>query len=308
MARERLLCVSVDLDGPGCYHEIHGLPAPGESLADRHYTRGLARFLSLFDELGVKATLFAVGRDLERSRCASILADACTRGHEAANHTMTHPYAFSRLGPDAVRDEIRSAAERIREAGGQGPRGFRAPGYHINDGIVSVLEELGYAYDASLLPSPAYYLAKVGVMTWMRATGRKSLSVAGHPGMTLSPGRPYRMGRSYWREGNGLPELPCSVLPVVRVPFIGTTLSLAGRSRSVMMARIAARGRWVGLEFHAIDLMDDRGDGLDVLSGYQPDVRVAVDEKTATFRAVLRVLLDAGFASVTHASALERLF
>ncbi len=307
MAREPLLCVSVDLDGPGCYHEIHGLPGPDESLADRHYARGLARFLSLFDELGIRATLFAIGRDLERPRCADVLADACSRGHEAANHTMSHPYAFSRLDRRAARDEIRQAAERIRSAAGESPSGFRAPGYHINDAIVSELVELGYAYDASLLPSPAYYLAKVGVMTWMRATGRRSRSVAGHPGMTLSPSRPYRMGRSYWREGSGLPELPCSVLPLVRVPFIGTTLSLAGRSRAAMMARIAARGLWAGLEFHAIDLMDEM-DGLGPLSGYQPDVRVGVEEKTATFREVLRILLDAGFASVTHASAVRRLF
>jgi hypothetical protein len=307
MVRERLLCVSVDLDGPGCYHEIHGLEEPDPGLADRHYSRGLSRFLSLFDDLGVSATLFAIGRDLELERCAHILADACSRGHEAANHTMNHPYGFSRLEPDAVRDEIRSAAARIRDATGESPRGFRAPGYHINDGIVAVLEELGYAYDASLLPSPAYYLAKVGVMTWMRATGRRSRSLAGHPGMTLAPSRPFRMGSSYWRAGSGLPELPCSVLPVVRVPFIGTTLSLAGRSRAEMMARIAARGRWVGLEFHAIDLMDEM-DGLGALGGHQPDVRVGVEEKTATFRHVLGLLLDSGFRSVTHASAVDRLF
>ena len=308
MARERLLCVSVDLDGPGCYHEIHGLPEPPAGLADSHYRLGLARFLSLFEELGIKATLFAIGRDLGSPRCAAILADACASGHEAANHTMTHPYAFSRLDRDAVRDEIGAASERIREVTGRAPAGFRAPGYHINDGIVSVLEELGYAYDASLLPSPAYYLAKVGVISWMRATGRRSRSVAGHAGMTLSPRVPYRMGTSYWRRGSGLPELPCSVLPAVRVPFIGTTLSLAGRSRSAMMARIAARGSWVGLEFHAIDLMDDRADGLDSLTGHQPDVRVGVDEKMATFRQVLAILLDSGLTSVTHASAVHRLF
>jgi len=307
MARERILCVSVDLDGPACYHDIHGLEQPGEELADRHYARGLARFLDLFDELGIQATLFAIGRDLERPRCADILADACSRGHEAANHTMTHPYAFSRLGLDAARDEIRSAAELIRSASGRSPVGFRAPGYHIDDAIVSVLEELGYAYDASLLPSPAYYLAKVGVMTWMRATGRRSRAVAGHPGMTLSPSRPYRMGRSYWRRGSGLPELPCSVLPVVRVPFIGTTLSLSGPSRAAWMARIAARGRWVGLEFHPIDLMD-ASDGLEALVGHQPDLRVGIDEKAATFRRVLGILLDAGFRSLTHVSAVNRLF
>jgi hypothetical protein len=308
MARERLLCVSVDLDGLDCYHEIHGLGEPGEELADRHYSRGLARFLDLFDELGIQATLFAIGRDLAHPRCAAILADACSRGHEAANHTMSHPYAFSRLDPDAVREEIRSGAEHVRTATGQSPVGFRAPGYHVNDAIVSALEELGYAYDASLLPSPAYYLAKVSVMTWMRATGRRSRSVAGHPGMTLSPCRPYRMGRSYWLPGSGLPELPCSVLPLVRVPFIGTTLSLAGPSRAAWMARIAARGRWVGLEFHAIDLMDAPGDGLQALSGYQPDVRVGIDEKTDTFRRVLGILLDGGFRSLTHASAVKRLF
>lgn len=308
MAGQRLLCVSVDLDGPACYHAIHGLDPPDASLAGVHYTSGLNRFLELFAELGIKATIFAIGRDLGRPECADVLGSAIAAGHEAANHTMTHPYDFSLLDGRSIREEIEAAAGSIREATGARPLGFRAPGYHIDDGIASILAEAGYRYDASLLPSPPYYLAKVGVMAWMKLRGRTSRSVAGHAGMIVSPNRPYRMGRSYWREGSGLPELPCSVLPVVRIPLIGTTFSMAGAARSGWMARMAARMRYVGLEFHAIDMMDADTDGLAGLLDHQPDVRVPIESKRRAFGAVLRTLTDAGFESVTHAEAAQRLF
>jgi hypothetical protein len=295
------------MDGPGCYHEIHGLEPPDESLSAIHYTSGLTRLLELFDELGIRSTIFAIGRDLARPECADVLAGACRLGHEAANHTQNHPYAFSRLDTGAIRAEIEEGAASIEAATGVRPRGFRAPGYHINDTITSILAEEGVGYDASLLPSPAYYLAKVGVMSWMRVRGRTSRSVAGHPGMILSPNRPYRMGRSYWREGDGLVELPCSVLPAVRVPLIGTTFSLAGEARARLMARAAARMRYVGLELHAIDMMDEV-DGLLSLSAHQPDLRIPLATKTDAFRAVLSTLMDRGFTPLTLDDAARRLF
>jgi hypothetical protein len=308
MAGERLLCVSVDLDGPGCYHEIHGLDPPGASLAQIHYTSGLNRLLDLFDELSIKATLFAIGRDLERPESAAVITQARAAGHEIGNHTHGHPYGFTRLDPSTVRDEIGRGAESILAVTGERPLGFRAPGYHLSDEVAAMLVEQGYRYDASLLPSPPYYLAKVGVMAWMRLRGRRSRAVAGHAGMIVSPNRPYRMGRSYWLPGKGLPELPCSVVPVARIPLIGTTFSLAGERRSGLMARAAARMRYVGLEFHAIDMMDAGTDGLGGLLEHQPDVGVELERKERAFRRVLSVLADAGFESMTLEQASRRLF
>ena len=48
------------------------------------------------------------------------------------------------------------------------------------------------------------------------------------PGVLLSPREPYRVGRPYWRRGQGLLELPIQVTRGPRIHYIGTTLTLAG--------------------------------------------------------------------------------
>ena len=55
--------ISVDLDPVDCYYAIHGLGVP----RTRHHLdvvldKCLPRFLALFEELGVTATFFVVGR------------------------------------------------------------------------------------------------------------------------------------------------------------------------------------------------------------------------------------------------------
>jgi len=303
---DRILSVSVDLDSPACYHAIHGLPPP-DSHPDSHYTDGLCRFLALFEEMGVKATLFAVGRDLERPACISVIRDASRAGHEVGNHTWSHDYSFAHLEEERIREEIAGGEERITEAVGTRPVGFRAPGYYVSDLVHELLRARAYGYDASILPSPPYFLLKASVMALMRLRGRRSGSVVGHPGLALSPNHPYRLGRPYWIPGRGLPELPCTTVPGLRIPFIGTTLALAGVKVSAAAARLAASKRFVGLEFHPIDLMEPR-DGLAALEPYRPDLRVPLDRRRETFRTVLRTLLDAGHDPITLAAARERLF
>jgi hypothetical protein len=308
MSVGRLLAVSVDLDGPGCYHAIHGLGPPGDHLLAVHYTAGLVRFLELLGEVGVRATLFAVGRDLERPACIEVIREAAAAGHEVANHTLDHHYGLTRMDAGIVRGEIDGGADRIREATGEPPAGFRAPGYHLSEVIVRILGESGYEYDASLLPSPPYYMAKVASMGWMWARRRRSGAIAGHPGMVLSPNRPFRMGRPFWLPGRGLPELPCTVVPAARIPFIGTSLALAGRDGAVAAARLVGHKRFVGLEFHALDLMDADLDGLRDVASHQPDLRVPLDRRRETFASVLRTLLGRGFEPVTLRDARARLF
>jgi peptidoglycan/xylan/chitin deacetylase (PgdA/CDA1 family) len=305
---DRLLCVSVDLDGLECYHAIHGLPAVGGPQADLHVTVGLARLVELFDELGIRATLFVVGRDLLRDGCARVVSEAAAAGHEIANHTYSHPYDFSRLGGERSAREVELCAEQIRRVTARPPAGFRAPGYHIDDGVARILAEAGYLYDASLLPSPVYYAAKLAVMAAMRLTGRTSRAIAGGPGMTLAPNRPYRMGATYWLPGRGLVELPCTVVPGVRVPFIGTALAMMGERRALAAARVVSLKRFVGLELHAIDVMEAADLGGSELPRHQPDLRIALSRKRGTIRAVLRALLRSGFRAVTLERAARDLF
>ncbi len=308
MTQERLLCVSVDLDSLACYHAIHAMKPPSDAELDLHCTLGLVRHLGMFAELDVTATLFAVGQDLERPACADVVRRAHEAGHEVANHTYSHPYDFSRLPPSRLIEEMEAGARCIEDATGRPPAGFRAPGYHLGPDVVSALEKQGYLYDASLLPSPPYYLAKMAVMASLAVTGSRSRAIAGGPGMTLAPNRPYRMGRTYWLPGNGLVELPCTVIPALRLPFIGTSLSLAGRWLAVRAARLLSRRRFVGLELHAIDLMDADGDGLLDLGEHQPDLRIPLRTKREILSAVISTLIGAGFRPVTLERAAALMF
>ena len=103
---ERSTIVSVDLDDLACYHAIHGLAAPDPSHAGVVLERCLPRFLALFDELGVRATFFVVGRDLQRDlaaggRGAALLRQALAAGHELGNHSFAHAYDLVRWAPEA---------------------------------------------------------------------------------------------------------------------------------------------------------------------------------------------------------------
>ena len=44
-------CISVDLDGLWCYHEIHGLGARDDAI-DPAYSVGVRRLLDFFEQLG----------------------------------------------------------------------------------------------------------------------------------------------------------------------------------------------------------------------------------------------------------------
>jgi hypothetical protein len=301
MPGRKIICISVDLDALACYYGLYGLPAPA-SLQTAHYTKGLKRFLELFKEMDLRATLFAVGRDLEDAGCRAVLREAAAAGHEAASHTWSHLYDLTRLAPDRIRDEVRRAQAAIEEAAGARPRGFRAPGYHMSDAVVAVLEEEGYLYDASLLPSPPYYLAKSAVILLSLLRGRRSRSIIGGPGMVFSPSGPYRTGPSYWRRGGRLLEIPCSVATPLRIPYIGTTITLSSPRTLGLLERSIRRRDLVSLELHAIDMMDARGDGFEDLLPRQVDARVPLEEKREKIRGALaRLTGPMGFEPMTLA-------
>jgi hypothetical protein len=113
-----------------------------------------------------------------------------------------------------------------------------------------------------------------------------------------APTRPYRVGRPYWRRGDGVLELPVQVTRGARLPFIGTTVTLAGPDRARWLARMCAGEPLVNLELHGIDVLD-ASDGLDALVPHQPDVRMPVAQKLAALGAVVETLKGAGHAFVT---------
>ncbi len=295
----RLCAVSVDLDEIHNYHAIHGLEPPQGAGATAVYDIAVPRLATLAAEHSIPLTLFAVGADLDRPGSADALRRMREDGHEIANHTLDHAYDVTHRAPNEVRRQLEEGAAAIERAVGRRPAGFRAPGYVIHDGLLDALQETGHAYDTSVFPCPSYFAAKAAAMTWIALRGRTSRSVQDHPRVLLAPTRPYRPGSPYHRRGNRpLIELPVQVTRGLRLPFIGTSLTLGGERTARALTRMVVGEPVVNLELHGMDVLD-AGDGLDALRGHQPDVRVEQAHKVRILGSVFELLRSEGYRFVT---------
>lgn len=258
--------VSLDLDDLACYHAIHGLDEPSVDTNGLALERWLPRFLDAFAKLDVRATIFVIGRDLERDlaaggRGAGVLLRALEEGHELANHSYSHAYELHRWPAAEIAADLGRCDTLLRKLGTT-PKGFRAPGYTHDRTMLMQASALGYAYDSSLLPSPSYYLGKLGVLGLRRLLGRRSASQLDG-------------ARSFWGPTTvhylpevGLWEVPISVSRVLRLPLIGTfllgdTAPMMTKMQVALLRKEAAQTRHLHLELHAIDLADPEADGLD---------------------------------------------
>lgn len=103
-------------------------------------SEGTPELLELLERLGLKATFFLCGIHVERlPETAAALVQA---GHEAGNHTYSHPGLWLRRKA-FLREEIGRAQEIISEATGERPGLFRAP-YGVRwPGLGAVQREFG---------------------------------------------------------------------------------------------------------------------------------------------------------------------
>jgi peptidoglycan/xylan/chitin deacetylase (PgdA/CDA1 family) len=302
----RLASVSVDLDEIPNYFEIHGLAPPAGPAASLVYDVGLGRLRALAEAGGFPLTLFAIGSDLARPEASRGLRDAAAEGHEIANHSLDHRYDLVRLGRHEITRQIEEAARAIERAVGERPVGFRAPGYTITDEVFEILQGLDVSYDSSVFPCPAYFAAKTAAIGAIAARGRRSRSIIDTPKVLLAPTRPYRIGRPYWRRGAGLLEIPVQVSRGLRLPFIGTSVTLAGPSGARLLAKMCVGEPLVNLELHGIDVLDAE-DGLEALRPHQHDVRVSHARKLEALLAATEELRRAGYTFVTMREAAGRL-
>ncbi|MGH7286151.1 MAG: polysaccharide deacetylase family protein [Polyangiaceae bacterium] len=297
----RLCAVSVDLDEIPNYFQIHGLK-PSKKAETAVYDIAVSRLSDFARAEKLPMTFFAVGSDLARRESAEALAKLHRDGHEIGNHTLDHRYDLTRLARDEIEAQIRGGADAIEKATGTRPTGFRAPGYVITDEVFSVLRDLDVAYDSSVFPCPPYNFLKAAAILKIAIQGKTSRSIVDTPKMLLAPTTPYRIGTPYWKRGNGMLELPIQVTRGLRLPFIGTTVTLAGPSRAKQLAKMCVGDPLVNLELHGIDVLDT-DDDLHALRPHQPDVRVTRETKIESLAAVVDVFREAGYSFVTMAEA-----
>ncbi len=306
-------CLNVDVDSLGEYCRIHGL-SPQIS-GNQVYDLALERFLKVFDDHGVKATFFVVGKDLESSEAnREMVARLASHGHEIANHTWGHPYALLKLDERDRLHQIRECQRVIEEVTGQAPRGFRAPGYSVDGRLLRMLAGEGLLYDSSAFPSIPYYLAKAGIMGLMRLVGRRSASILGDLRVLMVPKMPYWPRDSLGGLGRGgrpmsvagrladpgassmstqLLEVPISLLRPLGIPVIGTTVNMAGvKGVKRLFPWVKRSCPFLNLEFHAVDLLGLNEDGIAPVLSVQPDLKIPLVNKIATINETVRLIAE----------------
>ena len=284
MSSERMTAsVSLDMDNLWSYMKVHGDP----EWEDRpSYLPALApRLLEVLGENDLTSTVFVVGADAAREDGAKAVAAISAAGHEIANHSYEHEPWLGRYSRAQLEEELERAEDAIVAAGAPRPVGFRGPGFSLSPTLVDVLEQRGYRYDCSTLPTwigplaRAYYFRSTDLAPEEREQ-RESLFGAARD--VLQPNHPYR-----WTGVSsdlGPMELPVTTVPLLRLPMhLSYILHLHGLSPRLAKSYFSAalrlcrlRGVGPSLLLHPLDMLD--GHDAPRLQFF-PGMALAVTEK-----------------------------
>ena len=301
----RLASISIDLDEVPRYAAIHALEAPRGPSAHAVYDRCVPRLTAWLNDESIRATFFAIGEDLERQENRATVGMLHQAGHEIANHSQHHHYDLTRRAAADILEEVELGADVIEAACGKRPVGFRAPGYTVSDTLFGALEASGVEYDSSVFPCASYYAAKAAALAAIKIRGRTSASMLDTPAVLRAPREPYRVGRPYWRRGDGMLELPIGVTPL-QLPFIGTSLVLGGERIAERLTRQMVGREFINLELHGFDAADAAEDGLEALAPFRADLKRTAADKMGSLRTAIRLIREAGYELVTLDEAASR--
>jgi peptidoglycan/xylan/chitin deacetylase (PgdA/CDA1 family) len=291
------VCVSVDMD---TYREYQSLVDPGgDADGPSFYDDGIPRFLDLFDECGIRATFFMIGRDADIPSNRKRVREIAARGHEVANHSHTHPYNFRSLTRDEKRLEIEQADAAIADILGERPVGFRTPSLDVDTEVLELLAERDYLYDSSLFPGPFLW----AFMLYGKIFVRHAHYQLGSLTAPLAPSQPYvpshtklhRRAAPTARGVSSLVEIPVSIVPVVGVPFYGTLMRMLGKRVFDMSLRaFGRRKRGLSYGLHLLDLVRLDGSALEVSLRNTPGVGLPFERRLDFTQHVMRQLSKAG--------------
>lgn len=97
--------------------------------------------LDILDQYQAKATFFCIGR--VAAQYPELCREIVRRGHAIENHSMSHNWHFSLLGPWRIHREVSDAQAVLGGITGQAPRFFRATAGLRNPQLEPVLAHCG---------------------------------------------------------------------------------------------------------------------------------------------------------------------
>ena len=283
--------LSLDLDDVWAYLRTRG-DRDWES-APSVLPLAVERLLPVLDGLGLRITVFVVGRDTARPEGREAIRALADAGHEIASHSQLHRGELAALPAVEVEADLREAADGIEAITGRRPTGFRCPSFGSSPTLVQLLVEDGYAYDASILPTSLAPLLRLYYRARM-STGDadQPQDLFGPPSSAVLPLAPFRWATP---DGPGLLELPVSTMPLLRTPVHMSYLQALGSTSRPLAERYLTaalrllRARHVPPSFllHPPDLLDARD--APALAFFPGMARPAAD-KVGQLRAALTAL------------------
>jgi polysaccharide deacetylase family protein (PEP-CTERM system associated) len=115
--------------------------------------RNTMRMLQILDASNARATFFVLGWVAER--CPKLVLAIAEAGHEVASHGHGHQLIHS-LQPSEFRADVSRSKQYLEDLLGMPVRGYRAPSFSITDWAIPILQELGFDYDSSVVPTIAH--------------------------------------------------------------------------------------------------------------------------------------------------------
>ena len=219
--------ISVDLDSMSEYHDFYGYKYNSDSVC-KIWDMGFPRVIDFFEENQIKGTFFVITDHLRFPEVLEPLKYLASKGHEIASHTHKHFYPFSLRTPEVIQEEIIVSKKLLEDKFGVPVKGFRAPGYDINSYMIDILEQNGFVYDTSIMPSiltPLIVLASRFKSGW-------TTNSPFHFSHTLAPRDIYYPSKKSVtrksKEKRSLVEIPISVFNKSRLPFYPTFLNTIG--------------------------------------------------------------------------------
>ena len=282
--------VSVDVDSIDALSRFHGLNNYYFSRIDPIYHKAIPRFLDLFDEYDLKATFFVIGKDCMSSSNQGILREIVSKGHEIANHSLSHIFGFSMLSREDKEFEIQESTQIIKDTSGYLPVGFRAPGYDVDEVTIDILDKTGYLYDSSVYKFFLYpIMRRISYLKSKQVLRSKILkNLSSDLLQLLSPMQTYypMMGK-FWRRGQGrnIVEIPVSIIPYFYFPFNSTFLFLLGPKLFNFGFWLTVKnGMNLNYSFHASDMLSS---SYDKVSLKHPGMDINLYSKQSLFRRIL---------------------
>ena len=292
------VCVSVDLDN---YPEYERLISSARSGPEASlYFDAIPRFLDLFDECGIRGTFSVMARDARPADHRPVVREIAARGHEVGNHSYSHPHNFRALARERKITEIEQGESALADLLGERPVGFRTPSCDVDLETLHLLGERSYLYDSSVLPSWMMWV----FMLYGRLFVRREDYQLGERLAPLAPPRAYRpaASRLYRVAAPGEPgapdilELPCSVVPGIRLLFYGTFFRLLPPGFFDWCVRAHGSAQPLIMLLHLIDLADLSREGLAEGLRRTPGIGVAFARRERFVRRAMRALARHGEA------------